>query len=573
MAWLGLAALALGAIAVAAVLWTRASPPQPVRWLSVLPPPDGFDLSPDPIVSPDGRYVAFKGQGGSHRTSIWLKPLDAPNASPIPGTEGTDYTGAAFWSPDSRSIGFFAQGKLKRIDIDGGAPQTLAAAPEPRGGTWSPSGVILFNADTRNLMRVPASGGTMTRVSEAPGVRLFPHALPDGRHYLFTSRNVNDLGQGVYVGSLDAADVKRVSDAWSPAVYASGHLLFVRERALFAQPFDMGRLEVSGDPVQIADGIGLGYGTPLTYPFSASATGVVSFWGGSSAPVTQLTWIHRSGEVLRRVSEAAPNSGLSLSKDGRRAVLDRLDPATSTNDIWLLDPESGGGSSRFTTDGRFSSPVMSPDGTRLALMERGRGIVAMPIGIGDAKAVVSGASSKWPSHWSLDGRLLAFTDSTPQGWRLWTAPVGSPDEATLYREAPFALAGLQFSPDGRWVTYMSDETGQFEVYVDSYPTPDHRIRVSPAGGGWPKWRLDGQELFYLAPDRQLMAAAITREGTGITFSPPQALFEGPGVKPDTSRAQFEPSADGSKFLFNARVELSRSVGLTVITNWPALVRK
>jgi Tol biopolymer transport system component len=289
--------------------------------------------------------------------------------------------------------------------------------------------------------------------------------------------------------------------------------------------------------------------------------------------VTQLTWIHRSGEVLRRVSEAAPNSGLSLSKDGRRAVLDRLDPATSTNDIWLLDPESGGGSSRFTTDGRFSSPVMSPDGTRLALMERGRGIVAMPIGIGDAKAVVSGASSKWPSHWSLDGRLLAFTDSTPQGWRLWTAPVGSPDEATLYREAPFALAGLQFSPDGRWVTYMSDETGQFEVYVDSYPAPDHRIRVSPAGGGWPKWRLDGQELFYLAPDRQLMAAAITREGTGITFSPPQALFEGPGVKPDTSRAQFEPSADGSKFLFNARVELSRSVGLTVITNWPALVRK
>ncbi len=295
-----------------------------VVWLSILPPPGGFDLTPDPVISPNGRHVIYKAQDASHRTHIWIKSLGSPDAHPIPGTDGTDFTAAAFWSPDSRSLGFFREGKLNRVDIDGASPQVLAAAPEPRGGTWSSSGVIVFNADTQSLMRVPASGGAATRIADASdgGVRLFPHALPDGNRYLFTSRNAGGQGMGVYIGSLSSPDIRRVSDAWSPAVYANGYLLFARQRGLFAQRFDVDRQQTLGEPQQIADGVGIGYGTPLSFAFYAAA-GVVTYWGGLSSPTTQLTWFDRSGKRLSVATEPGLNVGFSITLDGRRAALER----------------------------------------------------------------------------------------------------------------------------------------------------------------------------------------------------------------------------------------------------------
>ena len=572
--WIAATAAIVSAV-LGVLLLSRPSPPDEVRWLSILPPPGGFDLSPDPAVSPDGRYVAYKAQDASHRTHIWLKPLDAPTASPIAGTDGTETTAGPFWSPDSRSIGFFAQGKLKRVDINGSAAQVLAPAPEARGGTWSASGVIIFNADTQNLMRVSASGGPPSRLADAAGgVRLFPHALPDGRHYLFYSGNFNGQGAGVYVASLDGPDVRLVSGARSPAVYAKGFLVFARPGSLFAQPFDVDRLEVNGDPRQIADGIGVGYGSPLSYPFSVSQRGdVATFWSGTSNPPTQLTWFDRAGGRLSTAGEPAVHSGFALDGTGRRAALERRDPESSSIDIWLLDPTSRAGAVRLTSNGRFFGPVMSPDGTRLVVMERGRGIVSMALaGSAEPELVVPGSSSKWPNAWSSDS-VVAFTDSKPNGWRLWTTTVRPGGEPRLYRDAQFALAAMTFSHDGRRVAYMSDESGRFEVYVDSYPDPHHRTRISSEGGGWPKWRRDGKELYYLALDRKLMAVTVDTTPDGLTVSEPQVLFEGPGVNPDTSRTQFEPSSDGSRFLFNARVDDPTPVGLTVVTNWTALLGK
>ena len=570
--WLGMAAAAAAAVAAFAYI-SRPMPSADVSWLSVLPPPGGFDLSPDPAVSPSGQYIVYKAVDASHRTHLWVKSLRSPDAHPIRGTDGTEATAGAFWSPDSRSVGFFAQGKLKRVEIDGGLPQVLAAAPEPRGGTWSPSGVIVFNADTQNLMRVSAAGGPVSRIanSSSGGVRLFPYALPDGERYLFTSRNAGQ-GLGVYIGSLRTPEVQRVSDAWSPAVYASGHLLFVRQRGLFAQPLDLNRPQVAGESRQIADGVGVGYGTPLSFSFAASA-GVVTFWGGSAQPTTQLEWWDRSGKRVAVAGEPGINTGFTVTTDGRRAALERVDRATATFDIWTLDLQRHAGAARLTADGQFSSPVVTPAGDRVALMERGRGIVTMPIGGGATEVMVESSVSKWPSSWSRDARVLTFLDSTPTGHRIWTAHKGGINAPSIYREAPFVLSGPEISPDGRSLAYVSDESGRLEVYVDSFPAPSTRSRVSMAGGAWPKWRSDGRELYYLAPNRMLMASSVTAGDNGPTFAPAVALFEGPGVSPDRDRTQFSPSPDGSRFLFNARVEDPVPAGLTVVVNWPTLLKK
>ena len=569
---LGVAAAAL--LAAAYLAFARPVQRADVAWLSVLPPAGGFNLSPDPAVSPNGQFVVYKAEDTSNRAHLWLKSLRSSDAHPIPGTDGTDYVAGAFWSPDSRTVGFFANGKLKRVDLDGTSLRVLASAPEPRGGTWSPSGSIIFNSDTQNLMRVPAAGGDPSRIAEpsSGGVRLFPHALPDGNHYLFTSRNAGGQGMGVYIGSLISPDITRISDAWSPAVYANGRLLFVRQRGLFAQPLNTTTWKLAGEPTQIADGVGVGCCTPLSFPFSATAD-IVTFWGGSVNGSSQLVWLDRSGNRVGVAGEVGPNNGLTVTADGRRAAMERADATTATVDIWIIDLKRGGGSSRLTVDGRFSWPLLTPSGDRLALMERGRGIVTMPIGGGPTEVMVEGATSKWPSSWSRDGRILTFLDSIPTGYRILTATSRGGSPPSIYREAPFILGAPDISADGRWLAYSSDENGRQEVYVDSFPMASSKNRVSMNGGAWPKWRSDGKELYYLAPDRKLMASSVTTGDDGLIFAPSVALFEGPRVNPDLSRAPFAPGPDGSRFLFNAPVEDPTPVGLTVIVNWPALLKR
>jgi Tol biopolymer transport system component len=239
----------------------------------------------------------------------------------------------------------------------------------------------------------------------------------------------------------------------------------------------------------------------------------------------------------------------------------------------MVDLQRGAGATRITFDGRFSVPVLTPSGDRMAVMERGRGIVTMPVGGGETEPLVANAASKWPVAWSHDGRVLTFVDTTPSGWRIWTAANRSGSAPSIYREAPFALSAPEISGDVKWLAYASAESGQSEVYVDSFPAPSTRSRVSVNGGAWPKWRSDGKELYYLAPDRRLMAVSVETGEAGLTFAPAVALFEGPGVSPEPDRTQFSPSRDGSRFLFNARVEDPVPAGLTVIINWPPLVKK
>ena len=286
-----------------------------------------------------------------------------------------------------------------------------------------------------------------------------------------------------------------------------------------------------------------------------------------------MTWFDRSGGRVGLAGEPGFYAGFTVTQDGRRAALERSDAATSTVDIWILDLQGGGGAARLTTDGRFSMPVLTPSRERLALVERGRGIVTMPVGGGTTEVLVPSSSSKWPYAWSSDGRVLTFLDSTPTGFQIWTVTDRGGGSPSIYRDAPFILGAPEFSPDGKWLAYVSDESGRSEAYVDSFPQPSTRTRISMNGGASPKWRRDGKELYYLAPDRKLMASSVTNSDGGLTFAPAVALFEGPGVNPDNARTQFIPSPDGSRFLFNARVEDPTPVGLTVIVNWPGLIKK
>jgi len=214
-------------------------------------------------------------------------------------------------------------------------------------------------------------------------------------------------------------------------------------------------------------------------------------------------------------------------------------------------------------------PIWAPDGERLLVVQRGEGLIAMPVRGGKRVRFTDATAQKWATDWSSDGSFIAFEESMPAGWRLWTmnAQTGAP---AMYREGPFALHQLQFSPDAKWVAYQSDESGRPEVYVDSYPEPGDRIRVSTAGGGWPRWRQDGRELYYLAPDRKLMAVGVERSPS-LVLSAPKALFDGPSVSPDSSRSPYTPDKTGSRFLFAAHLERRTPVGISVIANWPSLL--
>jgi serine/threonine protein kinase len=557
------------AVALAFVVIPRPTPTIKANWLSILPPPDGFAPSPDPSVSPDGRYVVFKGFDPSHNEVLWLKSLDSPEMRPIPGTDGLKPS-RAFWSPDSRAVGFFADGQLKRIDIAGGTPLTLAPAPNPRGGAWSRDDLILFTPDGAGLSQVHASGGAVAALPQPNGIagrRQYPEFLPDGRHFLSLVRGSED--EGTYLGEIGSRDVTRVSDSPSQMVLANGFVLFVRQRTLFAQPFDLGRFSLTGDPQRMANGVGIAQGY-RSFQFSASAAGVIAYWERNFYPRTQLTWVNRLGARVGVLGEPATYAGFFLSLDGRRVAAGRIDEATSGYGVEVFDVSQGTGSMRLAATSDVITPILSPDGSRLVTHDLYRGLVIRPLGAGSPEPI-SGPAQRWILDWSSDGQLIVFRETLPHATRIATMPARSGRQATTYLEGSASYDYAQLSPDCHWMAYNSTETGHEEVYVDSFPRSGNRVRVSRSGGLCPKWRRDGKELYFLTDDRKLVAVSIEASGSAAKTGPARILFEAPAVGAGLYTGQFAPNAEGSRFLFNARVEDRAPVGITVIANWQTLL--
>jgi Tol biopolymer transport system component len=588
LVWIVGAAFILGMLGFAWAYFTR-QPPADARVMkfSILPPENtSFDHL---AVSPNGRHLAFTAATGG-KVQLWLRALEATEAKALAGTEGATYP---FWSPDSRWIGFFADGKLKKVEVSGGLAQTLCDAGVGTGAAWSRDGVILFSAlGGAGVSRVSATGGEVTSVMRPDLKRQEtdysePCFLPDGRHFLFSKFSGQKEVRGVYLGSLDGAMNQRLLGDDSNAVYAAsdtgeGYLLFGREEALMAQPFDVQQLRLTGEPFSIAGPVGKVLGNSISSRrrnFSVSDNGVLVFDPLPNRQRSQLIWMDRGGRKTGSLDGIDNVSMLRLSPDDKRFMVTRLDFQKGNSDLWLSDV-TGGNATPFTFDpANDQYPVWSPDGSRIAWSSNREGLYHLyekaASGSGQDALLLKSDYFKFPTDWSRDGRFIIYRQIDPKTKNdVWVLPVGplSGDQkpfAFLQTEANETAAVL--SPDGQWMAYTSDESGRYEVYVQSFPAGGGQRQVSAGGGIGPQWRGDGKELFYHAPDGKLMAAAV-KGGASFEAGAPVTLFEfrasGNLITP-----YYSVTSDGQRFLLSTIVETKAAAPLTVVVNWAAELKK
>ncbi|MEE8252215.1 MAG: hypothetical protein V3R24_10800, partial [Gemmatimonadales bacterium] len=494
-------------------------------------------------------------------------------------TEGT--TSLIFWSPDSQWIGFFAEGKIKKVAATGGPSQVLADLPTmySYSGTWSPAGVILLgtnrigvvNPPDSPLFRISATGGQPAPATEldANGKEqwhLFPNFLPDGQHYLYvaatgvTNRAALRTITGAYVGRLDSRERHLLPGIRSEVKYAStGHLLFTRDGALMAQPFDLDRLELTGDAFPIVDPFAAS--DEPSAAFSVSMTDSLAYKVSETRGTnSELAWFNRSGKQLGVVGPNGVYGNPALSPDGKFVAFNRGLPA----DIWILEIPNGR-SSRFTFDPeRDADPVWSPDGQTIAFRSFRDGQVNVyqrAVGVvGEAKLLLTSDARKEALDWSPDGRFLAFGSDSD----LWALPLFGDGNPVRVTATPFNEDHPRISPDGRWIAYESDESGTSgqEVYIQSFPVPGPKYRVSTRGGTQPVWSRDGKEIFYIGAGSTLMSVPIKPSGSSLEVGSPTSLFE---TRLAPYHRSYDVSADG-RFLLNV-IAADLTAPITVILNW------
>ncbi|HEV2198667.1 MAG TPA: protein kinase [Bryobacteraceae bacterium] len=584
--WAVAAVMTVAAAGVAGYFLTRPAPLALTSQFTVDSPPDTIFTNQfaATAISPDGRFLVFSAAVGSAATNLRLRPFDSLAARSVPGTEGGNFP---FWSPDSKSIAFFASGKLKRIDVEGGAPLVLCDAPIAGngsvGGAWNRDGVILLGAPD-GLHRVLASGGVpmLLTKADAAGQELghgYPQYLPDGKRFLYFVQSGNSNTQGIYAGSLDRpqdrvqilrTDAKAL---YEPAVASHpGYLLWLREQTLLAQRFGAATLRLEGDPTPLAEDIALNGNRAA---FWTSGAGLLVYRTGGNYSKAKLVWIGRDGRPLGNAGPEDSYASLRLSPDGKRAAVGRRDPA-GYDDTWLL--EFGRGVfTRFTFDPKDDTgPVWSPDGRQIAFSSNRSGFYQLyrkdSAGAGQEEQLTSGPSNKTLSDWSRDGRYLLYTGRGKGGDDLMALPLEGERKPMGVLQTPFNEGGGMFSPDGKWVAYYSNESGQDEAYVRAFspaaPSAGGKWQVSNQGGMWPRWRSDGKELFYLnlRPTR-MMAAGIRMTATGVETDTPHELFRISVNAGITS--PYDVTPDGQRFLVEEVSVAEHAAPLTVVTNWRA----
>jgi Tol biopolymer transport system component len=537
-----------------------------LRFEIATPPTD----DPSIALSPDGTQLAFVANR-DRVPMLWVRSLDDIENRPLSGTEGATFP---FWSPDGRSIGFFAGEKLKRIDVAGGTPLEVVDAPNARGGSWNKDGVILFaSAGGTPISRVSTRGGppenvTQVNAGSGPSHRL-PQFLPDGKRFLFTSTLGTEDTNGLYVGSLDkTAPVRLLPGDTGGRFAAPDKLLTIRQGVLQAFSFDVASGVVQGEPIVLAQGFA---GALASGGFATSDTGVLAYRIGS-AQRRQLLWANRQGAVLRAVGKPETDSISSpeLSPDEQSVVVVRQ--PTGDNDIWVI--EFARNLPRRVTDGppADAHPLWDPDGQHVVFWSRrfGTGSPArQAVTGGKAEPLFTAGETGLALSWTRDRRyvLLRRSNAKTGADLIAVSTEGQPRDVAVAQSQRDETEG-QFSPDGKWVAYVSNDSGRAEVFVQSFPDTRTHTQVSTAGGAQVRWSADGKEIFYVAPDGKMMAVAVALGGTSPVLKPPVSLFQthlATGTNVLGNKPQYAVSRDG-RFLLNTVVE-GASAPIVVSVNW------
>ena len=572
LAWAVAAGLALVAGVFALGFLQRAPEPREVVRFEI-PQPEGLPVVDSPKVSPDGRYIAYNATDEQGRTMIWLRPLNALDAQPMPGTEDAM---RPFWSPDSKFLGFMAEGKLKKIPVSGGPAQVICDAPTGADGSWSEKGQIFYDGTGGDpIMQVAGSGGIPTELvtsgnPESADLNVgWPQFLPGGERFLYVDYQ-GEGGAEIRFAKVDGSEEKTVLKGQSRVEYAPpGYLLYVREATLVAQPFDAKNGELTGEPVPIAedlsiDNVGLAH-------FSASRNGVLALRGGEAGG-GQLVWVDKKGESRELIGDPGDISVTSLSPDGRWLAMVVTASSSENADIWVRDLTRGVTSRLTFNEASDQTPLWSPDGDQVAYAagrEEGFDLAITTVGgSGQVEFLLERERDQHPSSFSADGKYLLFYDRGEEtNWDIWVLPLEGDQEPFPFLMTPFVEVRARFSPSGQWVAYQTNESGRSEIYVQAFPGPGGKWQISTAGGTEPQWSPDGRKLYYISPEMNMMQVDVE---TGDSFDAgiPEEMFS-LRLRQITNNNRYLVSPDGERFLLLSSLQGDSTPPTTVVLNWDA----
>ena len=580
----------LTTIALATVLVLRApKPQQPMRLSAEI----GADASlytldgPSAVLSPDGTRLALLATGSGQTRRIYVRSLDQLQATAL---SDTDRALDPFFSPDGQWIGFFADGKLKKIPAQGGAAVTLCDAPSDRGGSWGDDGTIVFTPGNRApLSKVSSAGGSpepLITLDTQSGetTQRWPQVLPGSKAVLFTSNtsrtNLEDAEIDIY--SMASGQRKTVQHGGFHARYlSSGHLVYMHDGTLFAVPFDLKRLEVTGQPAPILEGVVTNPAVGVAQ-FSFSETGNLAYIaGGSGGENVSIYWMDREGKFTPLRETPGNYHNPAFSPDGKRLALEISDG--KRNDIWVYEWERDT-LARLTFAGETNSyPVWTPDGKRITFssQEKGGPLNLWWIradGAGNPQRLTESKNFEYPRSWRPDGKVLAFTQLNPNtNFDILTLPMEGdektgwkPGEPTPFLNTGFLEVQPAFSPDGRWLAYSSNESEDYEVYVRPFPGPGGKWQISTGGGQYPKWSRNGKELFYRTTESKLMVASYTASGDSFSADKPQLWSPGQFTDRGLGFYNFDLHPDGKRFAVLKAPGTERDAAMNkvnVVLNW------
>src|SRR5579862_8426240 len=572
-----LGAVAASALALAYLAYQK---PLPVLRLEIDPPEKmQFNLSGDnagpAMISPDGRYVVFSASG-ANGTQLYLRALDSVDAQPLPGTANATYP---FWSPDSNAIAFFADQKLKRIDLGSANPVSICDSDLGRGGSWGPDGVIVaalaYNA---GIWRVPASGGVPVPLTTVDNVTYSSHRwpwfLPDGKHFLYIAINHNapaSADTAIFIASTDGKENRLLFHNLSSAIYASGYLLFQRENSLVAQRFDAGSEKFTGDPVTLSENVQ--YDAALWRAnLSASTVGTIVYATGPTAGLETLAWFDRTGKRLSTIGEPGGFYDLDLAPDEKKLAV--VDSNTSNATIFIHDLQNGLKTRLTFAGGTHRNPIWSPDGREIAFTSKQNSEISLKTLAGNEpeRTLLSSPTPMYQgvTDWSRDGRYLVIEQGPGVNEQLWVVPMFGDHKPFPYSKTTLQERGGVFSPDGRWVAYMTDETGHPEIFVAPFPWTGAKWQISNTSGGGAdaRWRADGKEIYFF-DFSGLAATEVDGSGAEFKVGGTKPLFH--LVARGLSR-EYAPTHDGQRFIAIAPNEAA-SQSLTLVQNWTAELKK